>query len=310
VRLGIVLFCLLFELAAAAADGRTVRRDGHTLGQILADKKIEQIGVAGLKDVVTSYSAEMTKDEFAIAYVSTGPQGDLRMPLKVKAFDRNNRAWHQAEFKTLTLKEYPGVDCTGSVLALAHFNGWYYVETHLTPSAGCLIILNNRLELHDLIGGYSLAIFDCGVLVYARDMTHFARVHPATVFMYEPSSRTNRKLYPQADDKVREAFSLRLSAMRDEQLCRQMNSPCDPSNFETVIGNLAVNNETQAVAFEAQFSTAGFEDPPQPAEEDYVYVFRLKPFKWKVLRKSRVRELVGSDDLSELLKPLQLAKMF
>jgi len=143
-------------------------------------------------------------------------------------------------------------------------------------------------------------------------MVHFADVHPEELWMYNPKNQKSRRVYPQANDPFRKDFSERLAKVIDRKKCMTKNWGCDPSRFSSELGKLEVNNNTKSFAFQMSFSAEGFESEKdaENSVEDYVYVYRLDPFRWREFSADDLGPKFGTDSLQDLLTPEMLRKVF
>jgi hypothetical protein len=176
-------------------------------------------------------------------------------------------------------------DCLGSALSLERNGKWYYLNLHLTPSAGCLVILKHDLSVSQTLGGWPIAFFKSGLLVWSGDMVHFADVHPETLFLYDPVAHKSLQLYPPKNDPFRDDFSTRLKKVIDQKQCAENNWACEADRFATVIDSTEVSDETKSLAFRASFETEGFVLREQAEsnggwyDDQYVYIYRLNPLR-------------------------------
>jgi hypothetical protein len=207
-------------------------------------------------------------------------------------------------------------DCLGSVLSIARNGGWHYLNLHFNPSAGCLLILNRDLTVSQTLGGWTVAFFHSGLLVYEGDMVHFADVHPETLFLYDPAQHKTLQIYPQKNDPFRDNFSTRLEKAIDHQRCAENNLACEPDRFTSQIDSVEVNDETKSLAFHVSFEPDGFvlreeaETSGNWNDDHYVYVYRVHPFQWRQFSVYDLKPKFGTDSLKGLLTPDKLKEVF
>jgi len=272
--------------------------------------------------VITSFAILNDDREFLIAYYLEHPNYELREPLSTTRYGKDSGKWQHAEFfgKQLAVSDMRnGADfsCLGSVLQAQRAGHWYYLQLHWNPSAGCFIVLNSDLSLRDAhTGGFGGAFFDSGVAFGEGNMIHFADVHPETLFMYDPETRISRPIYPQEHDPFRQAFSARLAKVINDDRCRERNWACDPNRFSSALSSLVVNDENNSLAFRATFEPEGFIDRDEAADsglwddDDYVYIYKLQPLRWREFSIYDLKPKFGTDSLMELLTPSNLKKVF
>lgn len=279
--------------------------------------------VPHLNDRITSYATLNTDREFVIAYDLVGPGNELHFPLFLSRFDKQSGKWQEMPFTDLKVKIFEGTEpetqdvCIGSALSLERNGNWYYLDLHWTPSAGCVVIFNYDLTVHQTLPGSTVAFFRSVLLAYAGNMKHFAPVHAETLFLYDPVTPKSQEIYPQKRDPLRKGFSERLEKVIDEKRCQENDWPCDPNNFESSIGDpVEVNDETHSLAFRVKFTTQGF----LPCEEaagsgqwddgQYVYIYRTDPLRWREFPAPDLKLRFGTDSLKDLLRPEKLRQVF
>lgn len=268
---------------------------------------------------ISSYAIFNSDTEFVIGYyVATGEEV-LKPPLVIARLDKTTNQWEQRQFDGFSLKPLEGMPISagwiGSVNGISRAGPWLYVGLHLSPSAVCMVVLDPQLEVVDTIPGWIRAHFSSGAVIYEGNMVHFADVHPASLFLYEPRTRTKRLIYPQAGDRERADFSARLSKLIDPQRCSRNNWGCDTSRFTSDVGEVAVNEDANTVAFRVQYQPEGFLDR-EKAEDlglddaEYIYIVRLKDSAYRSYSIYDVKPMFGTDVLSELLEPQRLKNIF
>ncbi len=295
-----------------------------TLAEVLKQNSVSLhlSSVAHLNDPITSYATLNTDREFLIAYYLVNPGNELHFPLLLTRFDKRSGKWQEALLTGLKANIFEGpepemqADCIGSALRLEGIRNWYYLDLHWTPSAGCLVILNHDLTVHQTLPGWTAAFFKSGLLVCEGNMVHFAPVHAMTLFLYDPVVNKSQKIYPQKNDPFRRDFSERLEDVINEKRCQENNWACDPEDFDSGIGPIEVNDETQSLAFRVGFGTGGFL-PSEEAEasgkwddDEYVYIYRLNPLRWREFSVYDLKPKFGTDSLKDLLAPEKLGQVF
>ncbi|HXZ81855.1 MAG TPA: hypothetical protein VEG30_18145 [Terriglobales bacterium] len=317
---------VLVLIAGVVFIGNTSAQERETLADVLQQHEIPSppASIPHLTSRITSYDVLNDDREFLIAYymVDTADENALRPPLFLTRFDKKTQEWQHVAItgqKSEGLPDRPELqdDCLGSVLRAEHHNSWYYLNLHWNPSAGCLLILNEDLSVSHTLPGGSAGFFQTGLLVYSGNMVHFADVHPETLWLYDPATHKSEQLYPQKNDPLRGAFSTRLEKVIDEKRCMHNNWGCDPDRFTSdLVYPIEVNDQTQSLAFHVRFEPEGFlpreeaEDSGQWDDDDYVYIYRLSPLRWRGFSIYDLKPKFGTDSLSELLTPAKLKQVF
>jgi hypothetical protein len=183
VSLAILLF------AGFAAD----QAHWPTLREVLAKHQIKADDFADADRQITSFEVRADPDWFAIAYYWHTGTGLLPDELRLRTWDRTTGKWRVAEFGE---EQRQG----GSPVRMARAGGRIYLDLHLTPSAGRLLVLTEDLEIKRRIAGWSSLILRDGRVVYENNMVHFAPYHPGSVSLYDPRSDRETRLFPAHPD--------------------------------------------------------------------------------------------------------------
>ena len=180
-----------------------------TLREVLAKHRIQADDFADADRQITSFAVQDDRGWFAIAYYWHMGTGELPDELRLRTLDRSTGRWRSAE---LTGEQRQG----GSVLRAARSGGVIYLDLHITPSAGSLLVLTDDLEIKRRIGGWSSLILSDGRVIYENNMTHFAPFHPGSVSLYDPRSDREVRLFPPSGDpyKVKPATDRSIGTIR------------------------------------------------------------------------------------------------
>lgn len=298
-----------------------IAQDYQTLAEVLKQESIPfpPASIPHLNAEITSFATLNDESQFVIAYylADRTDQRLLSSPF-ITRFNKTSGQWQHTGLDDSKVQVQGGsTECIGSVLRVQANNGRYYLTLHWNPSAGCLLILRSDLTVEQTLTGGLAAFFKSGSFLYTGNMVHFASVHPETLWLYDPGTRTSKQIYPQTDDPLRNAYSARLVKAINENQCRVNNWSCNPEEFTSDIRfPIAVNNETGSVAFRVTFETEGFltreeaEDSGQWDDDDYVYIYQLKPFRWRAFSIYDLNPKFETNSLPELLRPEMIEKVF
>ena len=168
-----------------------------TLRALLQANSIPGEGVDDLDREIANYSVESDATWFAIGYfwVNDFARATLPPELRIRTFDRRRRRW-----ASLVLHD-DGFH-VGTVTKFARHGRWIYVDTHLSPSAGGLLVLTEDLRVRRNLYGWTERILDDGRVVYQNSMVHFAPAHPGSLNLYDPRTDRDVPLYPSASVAV------------------------------------------------------------------------------------------------------------
>jgi hypothetical protein len=294
----------------------------ETLAEVLARNSVpfNREPIPNLDLPITSYAVLSDARQFMIAYYLAGQNDELRFPLYLARFDKRTAEWRNSALRGVKVpigvrgdKQFD--ECIGSVLAVQQSEGLYYLNLHWTPSAACLLVLNQDFSVITALPGWTMGFVKGGVL-WERNMIHFASTHPEELWMYQVATGRSERLYPPPDDPLREDFSRRLAAVIDPDQCRERNWACDPHNFSSEITDVVVNQDSTAVGIRVGFSPEGFltdkqiDDSAAWYDDQYVYIFRLSPFAWRAFSIYDLQPKFGTESISELLTADKLRVIF
>ena len=289
--------------------------------------------IVPLDQKITSYAVFNDSKDYILGYYVLSPDGLLSPPFHLLRYRKASYAWSHREIKKATPRTKPsdGVapdydPCFGSVLSIIRAGRFFYVETHINPSAGCTLVFSPDLKLQDNLYGWVVASFSSGTVVFQESVVHFAPTHPLKLSLYEPQRRTTTQTYPRRHDQLRAAYVQRLQKIPANQRCHGDNcyDEVDPELLEASLGTIpremsksaiAVNERTHALAFLAVYSPRGLvsleaEDLSEWREE-VVYVYRLSPgLPHRVFLLSVMQERYRSATFDDLLKPEMMARVF
>ncbi|HUQ83449.1 MAG TPA: hypothetical protein VM076_20005 [Gemmatimonadaceae bacterium] len=77
-----------------------------------------------------------------------------------------------------------------------------YVDHHVNPSAGRLVVVTSRRKAVTELPGWLLGIVGDDIAVYHRNQVHFAATRPAEVWTYDPTTGRDARLYPDKPEEI------------------------------------------------------------------------------------------------------------
>jgi hypothetical protein len=160
-----------------------------TLREELQKHRVDGAGLEDADQRIWSHAAAADDEWFAIAYYLYGGNDVLPAELRVRTLDRATGKWRYA---VLSRERVAG----GSAVRIARGPGVIYLDLHINPSAGALIVLSDNLTMRKRLDGWSSLILPDGRVVYQNSMVHFASAHPGSVSLYDPRSGRDVRLYP------------------------------------------------------------------------------------------------------------------
>lgn len=140
---------------------------GEILGDVLAAHNValDVLTVRERQQPITSFAVSAAEFPFLIAYYDDDGTGTLPAVLHVFRYDARIRALSRTDLRGEGvasagrggLMRYLSDTCMGSALAVSERNGFVTIQTHINPSAGCVLILTSDLKWTAGLWGWVLA---------------------------------------------------------------------------------------------------------------------------------------------------------
>ena len=280
----------------------------ETLGDALhaANVPVQGFSEPELRQRITSYAAS-TSDLFLLAYYVDDGSG-LHPPLHLVRAERGTGNLRRADLQDIDAVNPDGkrMDCLGSPVGIRERGGTIYVETHLSPSAGCVIGLSSDLSYRFTVSGWLLGLLGLDFAVIRRSEIHFSSVSPLHVEVYDLVHDRVVEVFPSEGDGIRQRFARLIRPHISYKWCMENNAPCDPNNFDTEInGQPAINEEAKAFGFEATFGAGGFGEDAEKhvAPQTVAYIFRERNGKWQYreFEPSQLQSRFGVSKIGDLV---------
>lgn len=314
---------LLVCVVTCSARPAWAQGEGKTLREILAAEQLpaDAEKIRNLDKRITSGSELRYASRFLIAYYVYDPSERLNPPMFLDLYDRRTRQWTSRSIESATAN-WNGidVDCLGSVLGIKAFSDFVLLDTHLSPSAGCVLILSSDLKLRGSLCGWVLGKFGENEVIYERSQVHFAAVHPAEVAIYDLRGKRDETIFPpKTPTAIRQA---RIEQLREfykthEKWCRENNDPCDPEQFDSELEDrVATDDREKSLAFIISYEQIqmfqGEQKPSGPKQVVYIYrhVGDEKKIEFREMLMEESRILFGDVPLENLLQPAVLTTIF
>lgn len=160
-----------------------------------------------------------------------------------------------AKLRRVLAAESISVESVGEIHQTARH---VFLDTHINPSAGRIIVLTRDLKRVIALEGWVLRVLPGDVVLYHRNSVHFAPTHWVELWTWDPATGRDRPLYPSAPpDSLRRAYvdSVRSVYRRvGEPWFRANNHYMDPDRFDSRLGDtIVVSSSGRAVAFMVTF---------------------------------------------------------
>jgi len=278
----------------------------ETLRAVLQSHRVPtgQFSDSDLAQPITSWAASSGEQPFLLAYYTDDGSGLLQAPLHVIRYDPASRDLLET---TALFAEALPMNCLGSALSIGEHHGFIHIETHVSPSAGCVLLLSRQLVLRKALSSGLLGVAGEDRAIVEEGEIHVAAVHPMRIAVYDLRRDRLTEVYPPAEDPYRRQFSRALQAhMPGDDWCRTHNAPCDPRDFDSdLTGHVAVNEAAQVFGFEVRFDAGGFGDEAgeqvQPLAIAYVYRLRHGRWEHREFPAERIVSLFAVETVDELV---------
>jgi hypothetical protein len=174
--------------------------------------------------------------------------------------------------------------CFGPFTGMLHVGEFTLVSTHISPSAGCLLVLDDQMAQKATLYGFSPRPVAPNRVVLIEDMIHFSPVHPERLQLADLKLGTTFELYPSKGDAMRARLaSENATHMPTRAICMKMNDPCDPHLFDEEILAIATGPEDRfalIVKQSASHVTVPEESPVTVASQSVLYIYAPSDYGW------------------------------
>jgi hypothetical protein len=310
----VVVFCQ--NLTLPQDQGKTLREElteRHAL--------VEGTSLVNLDKKITSGAELDDATQFVIAYYVDDSTSRLNAPIFLERLDRQIGKWQSTRLGDPAVKvKDMDVNCMGSVLSVRTLGGRIFLDTHLSPSAGCVLILSQDLKVQASLYGWVVGHLGDDEVVYHRSQVHFAPVHSAEIALYDSQSKRDVAIFPRKPfQAIRQARIVQLQEFyrTREAWCRENDDPCDAEEFDSSLaGEVISDQREQALAFVISYTQIQVfsrdQKPSGPAEVVYVYrhVNDEAKMEYREMLWSDVKAKAGDVALERLLEPSILEKIF
>jgi hypothetical protein len=247
--------------------------------------------------------------------------GLLKAPIFLDSYDRGTHVWKSAQLgEAKTRSQSMDVECLGSILSIKGVGKRLVLETHINPSAGCLLVVSSKLELETSLYGWLVGSMGEDELVYHRSEVHFAPIHSAEIAVYDLRAKRDVTIFPHKPEQaIRQARVKELAEFykTHEEWCQKWNDPCDPEDFDSELeGDVKTNPAEQALAFVIsyeQIQQYPNDDAKPSGPKEVVYVYRHvndeSKMEYREMLWSEVRERAGNVPLERLVEREMLDKI-
>ncbi|HKS07650.1 MAG TPA: hypothetical protein VJR92_15215 [Gemmatimonadaceae bacterium] len=236
--------------APAALVAQASAAQAPTFGAVLSEARVNTrfLDSAELKRAFSSGTIENAPYAFFAAFYDVTGSA-LPDTLRVYALDKLTREWTVAALPRKQRVERDTAFELGAVMRIRHTTSQIYIDTHISPSAGAILVLARQdLRVRKTLYGWSLALLADEVLLYHRSMVHFAPTHSAELWRYDPRTGSDSKLVPlRPPESIRERYVRLVRTIWSnigEDWFRKNNHHMDPERFDNVLRDSIVVSES------------------------------------------------------------------
>lgn len=282
----------------------------ETLEERLRASKVptQQFSAEDLKAKLTSYGIPL-ESPFLLAYYVDNGSGFLEPPLRVIRYDRATGNLRRVDLPDIQASFWPGqpppMHCLGSILALEFYRGFVYINTHINPSAGCVIILSESLKFKAAESGWTLGFIGAEYAIIKRSEVHFMSVFPLHIGVFDLKRNKATEVYPFPNDPQRRLFSRLIGPHISPKWCAQVAAQCDPQNFNVFASKVIVNEDAHVFGFHAEFNAEGFGDAAvrnvRPRTVSYIFRERNGAWEHREFDERQLQALLGGTSFEDLI---------
>ena len=146
-------------------------------------------------------TADLEDSRIIATYVQRDHSSNLGDDFYLFRLDKRSRRWSASELRwpDLETSQTDGrvKSCHGgSFSGIDRSDNFIYLDGHITPSASCTMIVTRDLRFHGTFAGWVVGRSRGDRVVYEHNEIHFTPTHYVELSLYDPVSRTSRKIYP------------------------------------------------------------------------------------------------------------------
>lgn len=256
---------LLWFFMILVISSMSVFAKADTLQHLLIrdDIDYEQTVLNNLDREAAGYAILNDPNYYCVAYYSQDEPNSRTDKLSIALLIKDRNQWIQRDFEFKELFSDNPYLMSGSIVRISYSENYFYLDTHINPSAGYLILLSKDLTFAGGLCGWLKAITEDEMIIYHNNQIHFAPTHYTELSLYNPATKADRKIYPMKPyqqvrlnhiKKVKTAYD-----QRGEDWFRIHNHYMNPELFNNYLsGNIAVNNLRHSLAFIVDYDNAGY----------------------------------------------------
>ena len=299
-RIVLVIILMLFMQTVTKAT---------TLEQLLSRENIKynQDVIKNLEKEISGYQILNEPNYFCAAYYLNDDPDLRNEKFCVALLDKDQDKWIQRdiEFKEILLDK-PFLR-PNSIQKINYSKNYFYIDTHINPSSGYLVILHKDLSFADAIYGWLEAVFTEDSIIYHNSQVHFAPTHYAELSLYNISTKVNQKIYPMKPyqqvrlnhiSKVKAAYE-----KKGQDWFMAHNHHMDAELFNNFIsGDVISNSKTRSFAYVVKYVNTDY-----MSDEDVLKLNGFREAK-RVLKSNQIDSFIADACFMDIYSDLMRAK--
>lgn len=152
---------------------------------------------------------------------------------------------------------------------------YVYVDTHINPSAGQVVVLSRDAKVLGVLDGWTLKILPNEGVIYHKSQPHFVPTHSVEIAIFDPRMPQEKQIYPPRPyQPVRTDFIRRVGEeykKRGEEWFKKNNHHMDPERFDSSIqGGITVDPAARSLSFHVRYGDPDNALDPLPFKEDII----------------------------------------
>jgi hypothetical protein len=175
--------------------------------------------------------------------------------------------------------------CGGAPEAISITDDFVLVTTHINPSAGCTLVLDDQMHLQKTLFGFSPVRVAPGKIVIVENMIHFAAVHPERLQLIDLETWVISELYPPRGDAMRHRLAaMNAAKMPPQATCVALNEDCDADLFDESVSALTSDNQGRFAFIVTQAADHVLKQGEQPetvASQTVFYLYQRRGSGWR-----------------------------
>ena len=252
----------------------------QTLGQLLEQHRVPAASFPA-DELSTPVSGVSQEDpaRLVIAYTRMHPD---RSPFGRPYALRFEKSTGAVEHRELQMSEDDV--CNSALEDLAFVDSFSIVSVHVSPDAGCLLVVDSKLLLRTILYGFDATRIAPNQIVLIESMIHFSAAHPERLQFADLTTGKTEELYPAKGDALRDKLiTLHEQRLPSQSTCAVFNDPCEPEVFDEDIGSVGTNGKGK-LAFVATQEPAHRLKEGEPAvtvaSQTVLYVYEKRSDGW------------------------------